>query len=457
MMTSLRHLPTIALLCFSAALLAQDASPPSKITPASGDTFVFLGDSITAQCLYTQYLENYFYTRYPHLRLNFHNAGVSGDTAADALARFDRDVAAYKPKYVTVLLGMNDGAAKVFEPALFDTYQADMRMLVARIRAIGATPIVLTPTMYDVKATQLNPKNDSRGRGGYYNGVLALYGAWLREFAGEQGAGFVDLYGPLNQFTQQSRKTAPDFTMIPDGIHPDAGGQIIMAYSLVSDLGLSKRSSTIEITRGAGGEAVAKVTGGKVSETRYTDTGIEFIFHPTGLPMSVPEAAKAGAALIPLGHRLSYEALYVHGLASGRYQLFINDQLIGEYSADTLASKLELESNERTPQYQQAMRVASLNAQRNEQCVVPLRDLWRYRKIVQHIGTDLAAAPNDEAIQRRLAVHGEKVKNFDADVAKYEAIGKALEDQIYQANQPQPLRFKITRAAADKPSQSKAE
>jgi hypothetical protein len=58
-----------------------------KITPADGDTFVFLGDSITAQGLYTQYLETYFYTRYPHLRLKFHNAGVSGDTAADALER----------------------------------------------------------------------------------------------------------------------------------------------------------------------------------------------------------------------------------------------------------------------------------------------------------------------------------------------------------------------------------
>lgn len=65
--------------------------------------------------------------------------------------------------------------------------------------------------------------------------------------------------------------------------------------------------------------------------------------------MSVPEAAKAGAALIPLGHRLSYDALYVHGLAAGRHQLFMNDRLIGEYPADTLASKLELESNERTP------------------------------------------------------------------------------------------------------------
>src|ERR1700729_4337509 len=73
--------------------------PLAELKPKDGDTIVFLGDSITQQCLYTQYVENYFYTRMPNLRLHFHNAGVSGDTAADALARFDRDVAAYHPQY----------------------------------------------------------------------------------------------------------------------------------------------------------------------------------------------------------------------------------------------------------------------------------------------------------------------------------------------------------------------
>ncbi len=431
------------------ALHASLAAESAKVAPAAGDTLVFLGDSITAQCLYTQYLEDYFFTRFPQTRLHFHNAGVSGDTAVDALARFDRDVAAYKPKYVTVLLGMNDGAAKVFEPVLFDTYRADMEKLVAKIRAIKATPILLTPTMYDVRATQLNPKPDSRGRGGYYNGVLALYGSWLREFAGEQGAGIVDLYGPLNQFTQQSRKTAPDFTLIPDGIHPDAGGQIIMAYSVVSDLGLSKRSSTIEISRAAEGEPTAKVTGGKVSKAKFTDGGLQFTFHPAGLPMSVPEAAKAGAALIPLGHRLSYEALYVHGLAPGNYQLFINDQLIGEYAADVLASKLELESNEHTPQYQQAVRVAALNAQRNEQCVVPLRDLWRAKKTLDRTKRELAAAPGDETLQKRAAAYERKLADFDGQIEALESKSRQLEEEIYQANQPQPLHFKITRTHSE--------
>ena len=60
---------------------------PTVLDLQDGDTFVFLGDSITHQCLYTQYVENFFYTRYPDRKIHFHNAGVSGDRAGDALAK----------------------------------------------------------------------------------------------------------------------------------------------------------------------------------------------------------------------------------------------------------------------------------------------------------------------------------------------------------------------------------
>jgi lysophospholipase L1-like esterase len=111
-----------------------------------GDTLVFLGDSITHQCLYTQYVEDYFYTRYPNMRIHFHNSGVGGDRAKDALTRFDEDVAAYKPKYVTILLGMNDGAYTDFQKPTFDTYQKDMMTVLDKIAAVDAIAVPMTPT-----------------------------------------------------------------------------------------------------------------------------------------------------------------------------------------------------------------------------------------------------------------------------------------------------------------------
>src|SRR4051812_40367288 len=114
-------LPLLAL-AFQFSVTAQNAPAPAKpaARPApkaaapttkglrlkDGDRFIFIGDSITHQCLYTQYAENFFYTRYPDIRLHFRNAGVSGDRAIDALNRFDEDIAEFKPTVATILLGM---------------------------------------------------------------------------------------------------------------------------------------------------------------------------------------------------------------------------------------------------------------------------------------------------------------------------------------------------------------
>src|SRR5580704_8148564 len=114
------HLIAALLLSFAIIGLARAddlKSPVASVDLKDGDGIVFYGDSITHQRLYTQYIGDYFYTRYPHMRLRLHNAGVSGSVAWEALERFDRDVAAYKPKYVLVLLGMNDGNHEPFNPA----------------------------------------------------------------------------------------------------------------------------------------------------------------------------------------------------------------------------------------------------------------------------------------------------------------------------------------------------
>lgn len=43
---------------------ADFKSPVAKLDLKAGDTIVILGDSITHQCLDTQYVEDFFYTRF---------------------------------------------------------------------------------------------------------------------------------------------------------------------------------------------------------------------------------------------------------------------------------------------------------------------------------------------------------------------------------------------------------
>ncbi|MCP5107415.1 MAG: hypothetical protein GY950_28770, partial [bacterium] len=157
--------------------------------PADGDTIVFLGDSITHQCLYTQYIEDYFHTRFPNKRLYFHNAGVSGDKAVEVLERFDYDVDRYEPKYVTLLIGMNDGLYTHFKDEIFNTYKKDMTALLDKIAKTGAAAVAVTPTMFDVRMAIKGNNWLSPEIGGkiHYNAVLAFFGAWIRETAEKRG------------------------------------------------------------------------------------------------------------------------------------------------------------------------------------------------------------------------------------------------------------------------------
>ncbi|MCB1066525.1 MAG: SGNH/GDSL hydrolase family protein, partial [Verrucomicrobiae bacterium] len=256
------------LLSLSALLLAPPSSafaqqkPAAKAAPApaldlqDGDTLVFLGDSITHQCLYTQYLEDFFYTRYPDRRIHFHNSGVSGDRAINALDRFDDDVAAFKPKVVTILLGMNDGAYEDFNAETFDTYAKDMTTVLDRIEQLGAKAIVMSPTMFDHHQLALQMENPeyrfrTRSFSGQYNALLAFYGGWLRERAGERGLPFADQWAPMNEHTFVQRRSEPDFSLVPDAIHPAPAGHFLMAFELLSQVNPDRKSvSSISVVPG---------------------------------------------------------------------------------------------------------------------------------------------------------------------------------------------------------------
>ena len=82
------------------------------------DRIVFLGDSITEQQLYTNYVETYLATRYPELRLTFFNAGWGGDTSSGGTRRLERDVLALKPTVVSVTIP-HQSASPMFANSLF--------------------------------------------------------------------------------------------------------------------------------------------------------------------------------------------------------------------------------------------------------------------------------------------------------------------------------------------------
>ena len=93
---------------------------------------VLFGDSWFSQDAIFQRLKQ----RLPNA--NISNKGVGGNTAANLLARFDRDVSWQNPQYVWLLTGTND----YWQDVSAVTYKNNMRQLINRVKGLGAIPIV---------------------------------------------------------------------------------------------------------------------------------------------------------------------------------------------------------------------------------------------------------------------------------------------------------------------------
>ena len=375
-------------LCVLTASLSAEELP---FNPQDGETVVFLGDSITHQCLYSQYIETFFITRYPERRIRFHNAGVAGDNVGDCLARFEDDVAALDPDYVFVLLGMNDGRYAEFEQATVEAYQQGMKELLDRIARIDAKGIFLSPTMFDHATAARRADDESwRFRGKAfspnYNALMAWFGAWGLGESAKRGTPFVNLWGPLNEHTLAQRRKNPEFTLIDDAIHPQASGQMVMAFEILSQLGTERRGANAITISKRGSKWAGKVQDLQVSEDH---TQVSFSHTAASLPWVIPETeatlplrwklpsdGRVGYAITKAGHKLSGDRLKISGLAPGNYEVLIDGQVIGSWSHIALGTKIEIQENEATPQYQQALAVALLNQKRTDEIVRPMRDLW---------------------------------------------------------------------------------
>lgn len=432
---------------------ATESAPSAQVGQATlktGDAVVFLGDSITHQRLYTQYIEDFFITRFPNIQLHFHNAGIGGDKAWDALQRLDRDVLSKDPALVTILLGMNDGRYQAFDHEIFDTYQSDMSTLLDRLQASGTQVSPITPTMFDAVAARANLKRRPREESALreYNAVLAYFGTWLRGEADRRGMRSIDMFSPLNDLTREARVDEPGFTFIADAVHPGPAGQLIMAHAWLEDLGMQSSVSNITLVPTAKGYR-ARATGGTVSELTQADDGISFDFLASSLPWVTPEDTASAAKMLRLDHRFSREGFQVHGLEPGQYELSIDGVPVGTFSHLQLASHIELQRFPSTPQSVQAAKVVAMNKARNETTVRALRDLWRTPRNLARDRHSLEMATNDEE-KAKLA---EKIAQGEKQMEDFEDKCVALEKQaaeelaaIYQAAQPTSHRYELRAA-----------
>jgi len=224
-----------ALVC-GAPLNAQEAAKNKDMFALrDGDVVVFYGDSITEQRLYTADIENFLLTQYPGRKVEFINSGVGGDKVSGGWAgpvdmRLARDVVAYKPTVITIMLGMNDGYYRPWNDGIFSTYADGCRHIVEQIQKElpQARITLLKPSPHDdvTRAPEFTPG---------YNTTLIRFGDFVAKLAEEKHTQVADLNQPVVEaLTAAKAEDDPlSIALIHDRVHPGAGIHWVMAGSVL--------------------------------------------------------------------------------------------------------------------------------------------------------------------------------------------------------------------------------
>jgi lysophospholipase L1-like esterase len=309
--------------------VADQAVRSAPVRLRDRETIVFFGDSITEQNLYTAYLETFFLSRFPSKDLAVFNLGWGGDTASGGGKRFARDVVPVQPSLVFVNFGMNDGGYKAYDETTFRSYLAAQGALADTIRAAGALQVLFTTSPVD---------DVLRKDQGVYNDTLSRMAQGLGQLAAERGLALIDLLHPMLEVQHRAKEKDPGFTMIPDTIHPNAVGHLVMAYLAMRRIDAPREVGEIVVD----GERV-KATSATVGNAVGGDGGVEFDLTLPFLPFYVPKDARPALDLVPLQDELNRFRLQVKPGPGGEpLVLSVDAKTAGVFTREELARGLDL-------------------------------------------------------------------------------------------------------------------
>jgi lysophospholipase L1-like esterase len=340
----------LPLLCIAAA----SAQSPQPFLLQTGDSVVFYGDSITAQRYYTRDVEEFTLTRYPSLRIDFFNAGVSGDTVyggytGATAARLTRDVFPLKPTVITVMLGMNDPGYVPFDQHIFEVFQSGYKTLIDSISA--ALP--------QVKITLIaSSPYDEVTHGTQFPGLSATvqrYGNFVEQLARDRHDAFANFNSALDDALHSAMKQNPDYAalLIPDRIHPSEISHWVMTEALMRAWHASAEVSFQKLDAGAGTLLIAR--NADISNVQRTSGGLSWtaLEHSLPLPFSPDDPLTQFALKATTLPSQDQEILQVTGLPAKQFSLLIDGKRVADITAAQLAVGINL-ALLRTPMLDQA-------------------------------------------------------------------------------------------------------
>ena len=208
----------------------------------NNDRIIFAGDSVTDmgsnQPLgeglsdkvgrgYVRVVENMLAVWYPELNFRITNAGTSGNTSRDLLARFERDVTSQKPDWVSICIGINDVWRQFDVPAILDAavlpdeYERNVESMILAVKKKVKGIFILSP--YYIEPLSEDPM---RRR-------MDEYGEICRRLAEKHGCEFVDFQRMFSDYCKYQHSSR----LAWDRVHPNQMGATLMAREFLRHTG----------------------------------------------------------------------------------------------------------------------------------------------------------------------------------------------------------------------------
>ena len=198
------------------------------------DRIVFAGDSVTDMGSqnpvgeglfdsighsYVRGIENLLAALYPEGHWRVTNSGISGDNSQMLLARWERDVRALDPQWVSICIGINDVWRQFDSPAIKEQtispedYRENVRKMILTEKPHVKGIFLMTPYYMEPNASD------------FMRARMDEYGAICKELAEEYGCIFIDLQAMFSKYCSVRHSSY----LAWDRVHPNQIGATLIA------------------------------------------------------------------------------------------------------------------------------------------------------------------------------------------------------------------------------------
>lgn len=205
-------------------------------------TILFIGDSITdcgrerplgssemnADSLGAGYVRQ-FHTllaaHYPERTVRVFNTGIGGNRVTDLESRWEEDVLAHKPDWVSIMIGINDVWRHWDRPFLkqvsLEEYSQKLEALIKKTAPEVHGMRILSPYFLDI-----NRQDPMRA-------MMDQYGQAARKVAEKTKVTFIDVQAKFDQWLAHQ----PTQRLCSDRVHPNPTGHGIIAAAALNSFG----------------------------------------------------------------------------------------------------------------------------------------------------------------------------------------------------------------------------